>query len=149
MIYLRNNDKYAEIGLLESPSAGVIVRHPRNGTSFPKAGVHGAYADVGDIVVAIYRYEGDLYLYWNGTSTPWSSIMAMSLARTSSGITTFAVRSGNEERSLTYDAPTLDPPLSAIHEPFVEDEDYDFCLFIKHVYDSPKRSQAVFLPDVQ
>ena len=144
MIYLRNKAESAEVGVLESPADRVITRHLRSELPVADGSFHGGYADIGGIVLGLYRHQGRLYLYWNGTSIPWDSINGICLDRGPNRRSCLSVRTASQEWSLEYEPIVLDPPLSEVIESQVEEEDYDFCLFLKQVYDSLYRSELVY-----
>ena len=46
--------------------------------------------------------------------------------------------------TLTYNRPRIDPPLELDPTPFVEEEDFDFCLFLLNVLSDPGRKERIY-----
>lgn len=44
----------------------------------------------------------------------------------------------------TYQRPTIDPPLKYDPTPFVDEEDFDFCLFVYNVANDPGRKARIY-----
>jgi hypothetical protein len=44
----------------------------------------------------------------------------------------------------TYQRPLIDPPLKYDPTPFIEEEDFDFCLFVYNVANNPGRKARIY-----
>ena len=57
------------------------------------------------------------------------------------------LRNGVSLFTWAYRRPTVDPPMEYDPTPFVEHEDFDFCLFVHNVANDPGRRERIFAAD--
>ena len=149
MIFLRNNDLFQTVGVLESfDSIGFEERDRNVMKDYPGARIRGAYSYLGGRkLLAVIREGDDLYLRIYDNTIHWDEIVSVSLKDIPGGQRHLAIDTKIKQFTIDYDRPRIDPPISPIHEPFSDEEDYDFGLFIKHLADDPARRERAFRTD--
>lgn len=150
MLCLQSHEKFRDVGLMRVPGrierydrSTVLAEHPELRERLAKWKVDGMFEDVDGHELALYRDGGELFLLWDGKVVPWNSIRSMELERGEED-SSLTVVTESEELRLTYTPVQLDPPLSPILEPFSDYEHYDFCLYLKNVYESSYRTSGIF-----
>lgn len=145
MLYLQNNEEFARIGVLASASGGKLQELDREVLQqVPQATIVGAYSRVGDRIVGVFRSAETLYLLIDDRAIAWQYVQSVILEGKAADRRRLRVVIPGEELQIDYSRPVLEPPLSSIHEPFVEDEDYEFCLFVRNLAANPVRRERVF-----
>ena len=74
--------------------------------------------------------------------TAETSVKLVPVKETTNTIMLF--RGEDLQSSWTYQRPALDPPLKYDPTPFVEEEDFDFCLFVYNVANDPGRKARIY-----
>lgn len=145
MIILRSNDRFRDVGILDSPERGPLRICQRDDVvrSGGELLVRGAFSILAGTVVGVFRAKGALRLLWDVRTEAWASIESIELVKQGSA-RRLQVRLPTDALALNYDVPMLDPPLSDMHEPFSEAEDYDFGLFLQNLHNDPTRQLRAF-----
>lgn len=145
MLFLQNNEEFARIGTLASITGGELRESDREVLHrVPQARIVGAYSRVGHRIVGVFRSAEALYLLSDERAIPWQLVQSVVLEDRAADRRRLRVVLPGEELQVDYVRPMLEPPLSSIHEPFVEDGDYEFCLFVRNLASDPSRRERVF-----
>lgn len=145
MLCLQNNEDFARIGVLASASGGKLQESGREVLQqVPQARIVGAYSRVGDRIVGVFRSAETLYLLIDDRAIAWQCVQSVVLEDQAANRRCLRVVVPGEEILIDYARPVLEPPLSSVYEPFVEDEDYEFCLFVRNIAADPVRRERVF-----
>jgi hypothetical protein len=145
MLFLQNNEEFARIGVLASDEGGELSESDREVLQrVPQARIVGAYSRVGGRIVGVFRSAGALFLLVDSRAIDWQLVQSVFLEDQPADRRRLRVVIPGEEFHVEYAKPVLDPPLSSTHEPFVEDEDYEFCLFVRNLAIDPGRRARVF-----
>jgi hypothetical protein len=103
----------------------------------------GAFDHLGGKRVLLYRLGDILYLEIDGQQLPLDKHVVE--VRSVDGRHLLRVLSdGRVVTEWTYDPPQLNPPLSLDPTAFVEEEDYDFGLFLHNVSHDPSRQMRMY-----
>jgi hypothetical protein len=145
MIFLQNSEHHALIGTLASAKGGELTESDRSVLGqVDSRVVSGSYCKFEGKLVGVFRANEELYLLLGQRSLPWSSIESVSIEENPPNNRRLRVLVRGEVLEVDCRREVLNPPLSDLHEPFVEDEDYDFCLFVRNLASDPERRQRVF-----
>lgn len=145
MIWLRCNEHYDKVASFD-PSTG---RLGVTETSIADDEIRGSYARVGDHLVVFYRGCEGLHLRVDDDDFVIDDNARSELSETAAGNRRLALFRGSRRlRVVDYDVTDGQrgqQSESAIDTtPFVEDEDFDFCLFIHNVICNPERRRLAF-----
>jgi hypothetical protein len=109
-----------------------------------KASIVGTFSVINEIMVSFYRLNGILYF----------RVADQKFEVTEEVISTLAISGNNRKFRLlkgddvvvdvTYSTPELEIPLSIDPTPFVEEEDFDFLLFVHNVLTQPGRRNRIW-----
>jgi len=142
MIFLRRHDAFQEIAILASPtSEPEFVDRAALDSS---AQICGVFSVLEELFIATFRYSGTLYLRWGSGVYLWEAPLLIERSLTESGWVSLRLEGPDVSESASYRAPTIDPPLSDIFEPFSEEEDLDFGLFLSNLSSNPRRRNRIF-----
>jgi hypothetical protein len=104
----------------------------------------GVFGEIGRGRMLLYRTAGVLCLEVGGLRLPMAGLDIQ--VRVEQGHRLLRIVSeGRVIVALPYEPPHLDPPLSADPTPFIEDEDFDFGLFLQNVSRDPSRQARMYL----
>jgi hypothetical protein len=103
----------------------------------------GAFDYLGDKCVLLFRLAGVLYVQVD--NQPITLADHTIEVRSIDGHRVLRVLSDGEAvTELTYDPPIIEPPLSEDPTPFVEEEHFDFGLFLAHLSEDRGRQARVY-----
>ncbi len=105
--------------------------------------VRGSFARLDDHMVVLYRYEGQLHLRIDASDIELTQDTRAEFTKGSRNRLR-VVRAGLVLFALSYKPRRLQPPLDADMTPFVEEEDFDFGLFVYNVLNEQKRRERVY-----
>ncbi len=109
-----------------------------------KASIAGTFSIINEMLVSFYRVHGVLYLRIADQEFELTNDTSSAL-ETDGNYRKFRLLKGkNVLVDLTYLLPELEIPLSIDPTPFVEEENFDFLLFVHNVLSQPGRRDRVW-----
>jgi hypothetical protein len=143
MILLQSQDKFDDLAVLE-PDTGQLTWYSKEQTpdlaSHPIAG-HIAYLN--GHMLALYRDTGVLHFRIDDNDFALTRQTRIELARGDVNILK-VVRDDVMLLEWTYKPPIIEPPLDMDPTPFVEEEDFDFGLFVYNVTKDAGRRNRIY-----
>lgn len=124
------------------PETGALEVFPRSIDE--RVEIRGHYAILSGVLVVLYRTGDGLNLRIGSTVLVGGELLSVTHARKVTDCRLSVTRSGVPPLEINYTVSLLDPPLALDPTPFVEDEDFDFGLFISNVLQSPTRRQQIY-----
>jgi hypothetical protein len=137
MLYLQSKSKYTAIIMLD-PSTGAYQEATRDSSSNIK--INGVYDFLDSVLVALYLHCGSLILRVGEQVIPLVSVVKISVDGKPSE-RKFSVAYG-EGQSL-YLKYSVAEMLKEDMTPFIENEDFDFGLFVSNVLSDPSRREVL------
>jgi hypothetical protein len=105
--------------------------------------ITGAYEILGGKRIVLYRRRNALYLDVDHRTIPLNEHSVDVLSAKSYRLLRIS-RGGNVVLELKYPAPVLDPPVAEDPTPFVQEEDFDFGLFLRNVSRDTARQSRMY-----
>ena len=103
----------------------------------------GLFDHLGEKLVLLFRLDNVLYLQVEGQRMPMADHAIE--VRSVNGRQVLRVLSNSKVvLELTYDPPIIDPPLSEDPTPFVEEEHFDFGLFLANLSKDQNRQDRIY-----
>lgn len=143
---LQSQEKFDEIAELD-PNTGKVSffskqKNPRKYSNMSQ--MRGWYSQLNGHLLLLYTHDGKLFLRVDEDLFELNEDTKVSLERGSSQNVLTILRYDALTYRLEYKPPVIDPPLE---EDFistgVEEEDFDFCLFVHNVVNNPARRALV------
>jgi hypothetical protein len=94
--------------------------------------------------IALYRLHDVLHLRVDRTDVPLTGDVIVTLETAGSRRTLRVLRGDNTIFELEYERPKIDPPLEVDPTPFVEEEHFDFGLFVFNIMADPGRRKRIY-----
>lgn len=141
---LQSQDKFDELAVL-NPSTGETKfvsksKHPE----LASQSTSGWYSIVDNVMCCLYRSERRLFLGVGKQTFELPDDVSSRLIREQGGNTFQLTSNGTLLFSFEYRSPKLDIPLENDPTPFVEDEDFDFLLFVHNVLKDKSRRERIY-----
>jgi hypothetical protein len=140
-IVLQSQERYNRLAILHWPSLSITYIEKEAAQGAKPIGGH--YSGTGGQFTAFFRYEGDLFVLqerlYRITEGMYSTIEVaddQSRLQLLEGDTVVAVVHA-------YNEPTI-VPLTTDPTPFVEEEHYNFLLFVHNILNSPARRKRIY-----
>jgi hypothetical protein len=126
------------------PTTGAFATFRRaSGHTEETEQIAGSFDYLGDRLVLLFRQGGVLYLQIDDLKTPMHEY-TVELQSTGNHRELRLLCSGKVVSAIEYAAPILDPPLALDPTPFVDEEHFDFGLFIANVSRDPTRQGQLY-----
>lgn len=138
-MHLHSCNKYDEIGEFD-PATGSLQTY--SGVPRTKQ-AQGFFAHLGGEPLVLYRDSGRLWLYHAGSSVSFAAANVQYARKGIKRELRYQLADG-VHRVVAYTMPELDPPLEFDPTPFVEEEDFDFGLFLFNVSRDVDRQNRLF-----
>ena len=134
-------DKLVELDL-ESGACQFLSRkeHPEISSLQPS----GAFSILDDTMFSLYRNDSLLYFRAGNRVVELTDDVTSSLTKKNKIRAFQLVKNGEPEISLTYPAPELEVPLALDPTPFIEEEDFDFLMFVHNVLTDSNRRNTIY-----
>ncbi len=143
MLWLQDNEEYDKLMLLD-PDGGQLTPQSRRvlGSEAPTQ-TDGFFAFLGGVFVALYRCRGELVLRVGHVTIPLADDIVAEVAGPSSRRVLSVLRGGHEIVQHVY---AIDASLKFLEDPtpFVDDEDFDFGLYVANISQNRKRKEVMF-----
>lgn len=143
MILLRSSDRYGEYAEIDT-ATGEIVWYPgQSGAVVGLGHIDGHIAVIDGYAVCLYRERGRLHLRIGAVDSEITDDTSAELAQGKVSVLTLSRHAVGCFRWM-YKRPVVEPPLDIDPTPFVEEEDFDFGLFVRNVMANPERRQRIY-----
>ena len=142
MLIVRSQDRYDEFAELE-PATGHVRHFQVAGSSADTVPSSGWYSLLGGQMVSLYALGGDLYLLMNGKSYHLDHGSSVEFSRQASENELTLRQNGEVLAKLRYLRPEIDPSLDEDPSGFVDEEDFDFGLFVFNVLANQDRREVL------
>jgi hypothetical protein len=141
---LQSQDKFDEIAVL-NPSTGETnfvskSKHPELASQTAS----GWYSIVDNVMCCLYRREGKLFLGVGKRTFELLDDVSSRLIRGQGSSNFQLISNGALLFSFEYNPPKLDIPLENDPTPFVEEEDFDFLLFVNNILKDKARRERIY-----
>lgn len=142
---LESKDDFDQLAELD-PSNGRTYRflsrkqHPELTTTPPS----GSYSIVNGTMLALYRIDGVLYFRVGDQDSKLTDDVTSRLTREDDNRVFQLIQDGNSRVIFRYVPPVPEVPLSIDPTPFIEEEDFDFLLFVHNVLTESGRRHRVY-----
>jgi hypothetical protein len=126
------------------PATGTFVTFSRGAEPARASGQKaGAFDSIGGKRVLLFRLAGMLYFQVDSQRMRMDHY-TIELRSVNGRQVLRVLSNGKVVLELTYDPPLLDPPLAEDPTPFVEDEDFDFGLFLSNLSRDRSRQSRMY-----
>jgi hypothetical protein len=143
-VLLQSQDVFDELAEVNTETWQVSFLSKRQDPSLARKPVSGRYSIVDGEMCALYRLDNKLCLRVGEQTFEITDAVEARLNRQPDIHIFQLLSNGNLLLEFTYSAPTLDVPLTDDPTPFVEEEDFDFPLFVNNVLHDTGRRQRIY-----
>ena len=142
MIWLQSNDKYDELAEYDHDKGTFTIESRNALSSKAPSSTEGIFAILSDIFVALYKFGGGLFIRIGGQCIPLAEDVVVTVSGDVSKRLLTVEKSGKEITCFIY---VLDSSKKILNDPtpFVDDEDFDFGLFVSNISTSDKRKRIL------
>lgn len=142
MVWLQSNDKYDEL-VEYNHSKGTFTKASRNslGDKAPSS-TDGTFAVLSAVFLALYKLGQELFVRIGDQCIPLTNDVTVIVSGPANKRLLIVKKAGNEIANFNY---VLDASkkFSSDPTPFIEDEDFDFGLFISNISTNDKRKRVL------
>jgi len=147
MILLYSHDRWDGLALLDSRTGRISFHSRKVEPDLAALPIQGHFSRLPSGQLAIlYREAGDLHLRLDHLDLLLSADMKARWEREDDYHTLMISRAGQPILHWTYAPPVIYPPLSEDPTPFVEEEDFDFGLFVCRVLIDDGLRKRIYTP---
>ena len=144
MILLQSNDKYDEIAELE-PDTGVLKTYSRRQEAARAVQpVRGHFAHLDGHVMILYRDMEVLHFRVDDADVALTDASRVELQQENGWHRLIVNEATGPLLQLLYKRPNPDPPLESDPTSFVEEEDFDFGVFVHNVVNDSARHTRIY-----
>lgn len=104
----------------------------------------GAFSILNGTPLSLYRNDGLLYFRVGDRTIELRDDVTSSLTNEDNNRVFELLKNGQSKISITYRPPAHRVPLSADPTPFIEEEDFDFLLFVHNVLTKASRRKGIY-----
>ena len=145
MIYLQSVDYFDQLAELDTNTGQIslFLRHERPAALSQQ--IRGAFAQLQGRILCLYRQAGLLHFRVDNEDFELTENTEVKLEHVEDDFNRITVlRDGVSLFTWTYQSPIVYPSLEIDPTPFVEEEDFDFCLFVYKVAKDPARKENIY-----
>jgi hypothetical protein len=142
MIWLQSNEKFDSLAEYD-PKNGMLTKHSRKnlGSNVPET-TDGFYSELTNGVFILYRFNDNLYFRANDNDFILDSVTEVVVSGPQEKRELKVLCNGKMIFKTIYSSHDIGP-LSNDPTPFIEDEDFDFGIFVSNISKSPKRKDIL------
>jgi hypothetical protein len=144
MILLQSNDSFDELGKLNLDTGEISFLSKSQNPQASCTLIQGHYAKVGDSLVCLYRFDDVLYLRIGELQFEITDRVLCYLSRELNNRSFKLISDGKELVNVVYTPVKPEIPLNRDPTPFIEEEDFDFMLFIHNVINNFDRRHRIY-----
>lgn len=142
MMWLQSNDDYDTLGTLDLDTGKFETCSRRLAQQSIPDHFGGLFATLSGVVVALYRHGNELFVRVGAITFPLATDVVAEVNGPATERTLLVIKDGGEILRHKYEL-DLSIRFSDDPTPFIDDEDFDFGLFISNVSKAPKRKTAL------
>jgi hypothetical protein len=142
MTLLQSKDRFNDVYEIDLATGSYCI-HDRHTITSP---LHGFAAILDGYLVALYRHEGQLHVRINRQDLLLDETTTATLNRAQTHHLMIENRAG-QSLNWEYTPPRIDPPLEDDLSACVEEEDFDFGIFVYNIINQPGRRNRIASPD--
>jgi hypothetical protein len=144
-ILLQSSDNYNDLARY-NPETGEIVNLSRlSAPSTNLVPIVGPFSIVQGSLLMLYRHLGELHLRIDDDDFEIRDENQTVLTNIQDNVYEFVLlKDDTELYKWRYVLPAIDPPLSLDPTPFVEEEHFNFCLFVHNILTDPERRKRIY-----
>lgn len=144
MILLQSKDVFEDI-LRINPLSGEMWELKRSDSpELAEEPINGTFANIGGKRLMFYRLEGGLRFSVDGEELAIDSDVGSSLESQGGERIFRLMKGGRELLRFDYKIEDLEEMIPGDITPFIEEEDFDFCLFVHHVLNNPEKRNFIY-----
>jgi hypothetical protein len=144
---LQSHDRYNDIAIFD-PESGAFAIYQKSASPLNVTRpIEGHFVEIHGDTVMFYRVQDQLHLRINELDFPLSESMFVHIQTGDTYNTLIILRDNNEIFAWKYHRPRITPPLELDPTPFVDEEDFDFGLYIQNVTIDQNRRNRVYRSD--
>ena len=148
MIVLQSMDRFDSMAVLDSDTGQISWFSRSKPSTLPSGSVRGGIVELQQRTLCLYRREGALHFRVDDEDFALTEETSVSLVHVNETTNTIMLFRGEDLLfAWTYQRPVIDPPLRYDPTPFVEEEDFDFCLFVYNVANDPGRKARIYVKE--
>jgi hypothetical protein len=145
MILMQSLDKFDDLADLDINTGYISWFSRRANPAVASRPIHGHIAQLHGRILCLYRRGGVLHFRVDGEDFELTKNTSVNLERVRHDTNRIIVtQEGTLLFSWTYQRRVVFPPLELDPTPFVEEEDFDFCLFVYNVANDPERRERIY-----
>ena len=141
---LQSKDVFDQLVDLNTESGAYRVLSRKVHPELPATKTSGTFSIVDDTMLMLYRKNGVLYFRARDRTVELSDDVTSSLTNKHSNRVFQLLKNGKPVIGLTYLPPVHEVPLSLDPTPFMEEEDFDFLLFVHNVLTNTGRRNRIY-----
>lgn len=141
---LQSQDRFDEIAVLNLSTGETNFVSKSKHPELASQPTSGWYSVVDNVMCRLYRKEGVLFLGVGKQTFKLLDDVGSRLIRGQDSSTFQLISNGDLLFSFKYNLPKLDVPLKNDPTPFIEEEDFDFLLFVDNVLKDKARRQRIY-----
>lgn len=144
---LRSHQRFHEVAEFDPDDGKLNIRAGEVSAGGAAPRISGSYARLGEHTLLLYKLNGELYLKADALQSLLITGDITAQVEDGDGRRALLLVRGDGSPLLTvwYLPPVIDPSLEDDYvSSFVEEEDFDFGLFVRNVINSPRRRREIY-----
>ena len=143
-VLLQSQDRYDDLIELDTASGQITWHSVKNEPHLREGTIDGHFSKLDGKMAALLRENGVLHFRVNQLDVELSDDTEAVWERRPGLHTLTLTRDGKRILRLAYSPPVIDPPLEVDPTPFVEEEHFDFGLFVHNVLQDKGRRERIY-----
>ncbi|MCD4738513.1 MAG: hypothetical protein K8R89_04565 [Anaerolineae bacterium] len=145
MILLQSNDRFADLAKLDTSTGRVSWFSRQVDSTIASRPIRGHIAQLGGHTLCFYRKEKVLHFRVDDEDLELTEETQVELVHVRDAVNCITVlRHEVPLFAWTYQRPVIDPLLEYDPTPFIDEEQFDFCLFVYNVANDPDRRERIY-----
>lgn len=142
MIWLQSNNRYDEIAQYDHVMGAFSIFSRNNlGSKTPNT-TQGMFSILSNVFVALYKYRQELFVRIGNQSIPLTNDVVMAVSGDMKNRLLTIKKEGKEIAHFNYEL-NDQKIFSEDMTPFIDDEDFDFGLFLSNISTNDKRKEVL------
>lgn len=143
-IILQSQDDFDRVTELDRQTGKYRILSKKTHPEISATPMSGGCSIVNGVLVCLYRTKEKLYFRLDEREFELMDDVTSTISNEGSCRVFKLIRNGNLLINFKYPVPTSEVPLQLDPTPFIEDEDFDFLLFVHNVLEQTGRRQRVY-----
>ena len=141
---LQSNDRFDEIAQFDPVTGNYRLLSKKANRELVTGPISGGYSLVGQALLALYRKNEDLFVWIDNREFLVSDTVSSALIEEGDQKIFRLLDNERPIATFKYSPPVSEIPRGLDPTPFVEEEDFDFGLFLHNVLTEPGRRKRVY-----